>query len=111
MTSEDAILIEMKSKLDGLYSSVMLFGFIARLLFFFTGSFFLCPDVERQRLKFLQKHVERFRRIRLEGVLPLHDRLVHTRAALHVVAFYGQKLLKRVRRAISLKGPNFHFSE
>src|SRR6476469_2279285 len=67
------------------------------------------PDAER--LQFLHEHVERLRNPRLWQILALHDRLVHAASTIHVVGLDGQDLLQRVRGAIRLERPHFHFSE
>ena len=68
-------------------------------------------DVEAERTHFLDQHVERFRNTRLERVVAAHDRLVHLGTAGDVVRLHGQHFLQRVRRAVSLERPHFHFAE
>src|ERR1700685_2979482 len=67
--------------------------------------------VQTESLKLFDENVEAFRKARFEVVLPLDDGLVHARASLHVVAFDGEKLLKRVRGSVRLHGPDLHFPE
>ena len=68
-------------------------------------------DVQAQSLKLLDEHVEALGKAWLEVVLALDDRLVHPRAALHVVALHREELLERVSGAVRLHGPDFHFAE
>jgi hypothetical protein len=68
-------------------------------------------DVQAQRLQLLEQHVERLRQPGLEHVLALDDRLVHARAADHVVRLDRQELLQRVGRAVGLHRPDFHLAE
>src|SRR5436190_2882552 len=67
--------------------------------------------VERQALQLLHHDVEGLRQPRLEDVLALHDRLVHARAARHVVGLDGQHLLQRVSGAVGLERPHLHLAE
>jgi hypothetical protein len=46
-----------------------------------------------------------------EGVVTLDERLVDLGAALHVVGLDGEQFLQRVRGAVGLEGPDFHFAE
>ena len=68
-------------------------------------------NLQSQGLEFLHQHVEGLRDAGLRQVLPLHDRLVHAAAAVHVVRLDGQDLLQRVRGAVRLQRPHFHFAE
>src|SRR6201994_4479005 len=68
-------------------------------------------DVEAERAHFLDQHVEGFGDAGLERVVATHDRLVHLGTAGDVVRFHGQHFLERVRRAVSLERPHFHFAE
>src|SRR6185436_1705425 len=68
-------------------------------------------DVDSQRLQLLYEHVEGLRNSRLGKVLSLHDRLVNSAAAVHIVRLDGENLLQRVCSAVSLECPHFHFSE
>src|SRR5438046_10766406 len=68
-------------------------------------------DVQTKRLDFLDEDVERLRRAGLQRVVALDERLVDLRAALHVVGFDREQFLQRVRRAVGLERPHFHFAE
>src|SRR5690606_2460728 len=67
--------------------------------------------VEAQGLELLEQHVEALGQTCLERVLALHDRLVHTGAALDVVALDGEELLQRVSGAVGFHGPGLHLAE
>src|SRR5690348_2485120 len=60
-------------------------------------------DVEAERAKLLDQHVEGLGDTRLERVVAAHDGLVDLGAAGHVVRLDGQDLLQRVGGAIGLK--------
>src|SRR5262245_40463990 len=68
-------------------------------------------DVEAQRLKLLEEHVERLRQAGFEHVLALDDRLVHPGATEDVVGLDRQELLQRVRRTVGFHRPDFHLAE
>src|SRR5437899_3438225 len=68
-------------------------------------------DIGRQALQLLHHGVEGLRQPRLADVLALHDRLVHARAARHVVGLDGQHLLRRVSGAVGLERPHLHLAE
>ena len=68
-------------------------------------------DVERQALELLHHDVEGLGQARLEHVLALDDRLVHARAAGHVVGLDGEHLLERVGGAVGLERPHLHLAE
>src|SRR6478609_9920840 len=68
-------------------------------------------DLETERLEFLHEHVERLGNAGLRQILPLHDRLVDAAASRDVVRLHRQHLLQRVRRAVRLERPHFHFAE
>src|ERR1035437_990492 len=67
-------------------------------------------DVQAERLKLLDEHVEALRQTRLERVLTLHDGFVHASTTHDVVALDGEELLERVRSAVRFHGPHFHFT-
>src|SRR5882672_7841701 len=68
-------------------------------------------DVDAERANLLDQHVERLRHAGLHLVRAVDDVLVHLRAALHVVRLDREHLLQRVRRAVGLERPDFHFAE
>src|SRR5262245_6544932 len=68
-------------------------------------------DLDSERLQFFHQHVERLGNAGLRKVLTLHDRLVHSAAAVHVVRLHRQNFLKHVRGAVRLERPDFHLSE
>src|SRR5262245_39728481 len=59
--------------------------FNRRLVFAWRRRIFDQLHVQAERLQLFQEHVERLGQTRLEHVLALDDRLVHARAADHVV--------------------------
>ena len=67
--------------------------------------------MDSQRLQLLDEHVEGLRNSRLGKVLSLHDRLVNSAAAVHIVRFDGENFLQRMCSAVSLECPHFHLSE
>src|SRR3977135_2669454 len=67
-------------------------------------------DPEREPLKLLDQHSERFRYAGLERVVALDDRLVGLDATDDVVRLHGQDLLEDVSGAVRLEGPSAHSS-
>ena len=68
-------------------------------------------DVQAEGLDFLDQDVEGLGRAGLQRVVALDERLVDLGAALHVVGLDGEQFLQRVRRAVGLERPHFHFAE
>src|SRR5438477_92760 len=68
-------------------------------------------DVDPQRPDFLHQNVEGLRHSRVDLVVALDDVLVDLGAAVDVVGFDREHLLKRVRRAVGLERPDLHLAE
>src|SRR5688500_14210615 len=68
-------------------------------------------DVEAERLKLADQHVDAPTQHGRERRVALHDGFVNLRSSSHVVRLGSEKLLEDVRRAIGLERPHFHFSE
>ena len=68
-------------------------------------------DVQAQALHFLDENFEALRYPGFGYVVALYDRLVDLDPAKNVVGLDREQFLERVRRAISLEGPDFHFTE
>src|SRR5450759_3506821 len=66
---------------------------------------------QSKRLQFFNQHPERCRDAGFLDLLTLDDGFISIYAALHVVRFYSQHLLQRIRGTVSFKGPNFHFTK
>src|SRR5437762_11454841 len=67
--------------------------------------------IDGKRTNFLDQDVERFRHAGLDLVLALDDVLVHLRASIDVVGLDREHFLERIRRAVGLERPDFHFAE
>ena len=68
-------------------------------------------DIEAERLKLADQHVERLGHARLGCRFALDDGLVNLRAAINVVGLRRQQLLQHVSCAVCFEGPDFHFAE
>ena len=62
-------------------------------------------DIETERLKLLDEHVEALGQAGLQRVLTLDDGLIDPGPAHHIVRLDGQELLERVGRRHMLRGP------
>src|SRR3990172_4084985 len=106
-----AMRIWMKSKLEPRGARALRKSIIVAFPLFlalFSGA---QRHLEAQGLQFLDEDVERLGNPRLGEVLPLHDRLVHPAASVHIVRLDRQHFLEDVRRAVGLQRPHLHLAE
>src|ERR1035437_8986201 len=75
------------------------------------GAALAVPDIQAERLHFLDEDVEGLGRAGFEIVVTLDDRLVNPRASLDVVGFDGEEFLQGVGGAVCFQRPHFHFPE
>src|SRR5690606_9429453 len=68
-------------------------------------------DIQAQRVKLFDQHVEALWQARIKGEITFDDRLIDSSTTLNVVRLNGQEFLKRVGCAVRLDCPDLHLTE